>query len=973
MDIERIVVHLMADASQYNRVMASSVTTLHTTVRQMAGMGPVFDASVKVPLLLAAGAVGAVTVAAGAAVYEGVRLAGAYEKAGIAFEVMTGSAERGKQMLEDINQLALTTPFRSTELVEGAKELKAFGVGTEQVLPVLEVLGDVSAGTGTSLGRLTLALGQVMTAGRLTGQELRQFVNAGVPLIEYLSRSMGKPEQAIQHMVRQGKVGANDVIEAFTRMTTEGGIFSDMMVRLNNTVPGQWNTLIENLEFLARDMGTAFFEGVRLKDLLKSANTWLSGGRDAMQGEGHGGWTEYFAQVRRNVEWLITQTRAFWDVFYDGLNLGGAAEGISGLYARIRGAFQSGEVDRFLADVRANLTDFFVVAQDRALIFWRTTVSAFRGLRDVVMDVYRQGTEWLDNNRDAVNSFGEQAAVAIALITTATVVWVTTTRLLIPVYTAVRAAVLAVGGAMAALNAVMYASRGVSLTWDMIGAAIRGALGFVAPTVVLAGFIAATGTLIAQWVDVGRTWKSVVSTGVALFRDLSDTLSTVWSGFSEAMRADNPELAWKIVAKGMELAWKQVLNAMSAEWKRFKSQELGGTWDEVRSGFRLMDNDFTTWVEKTKARLGYIPKNFWLQDSDKVGISKAQAELMKEIQDIEDKRQKKVGEILDEQGNRELVRRLRLEYELEQVRNNGTQGLRDQLKALQEQAKAEADKVREQKASEEVARRQLENQKLALKLAQESYTAMQAAMKEASRNVRLPQGMSPGAVQNYGVSPGMFAAGRFLGIDPRNLPGFLRPAPGTSQFNQLNPFGAAMGGAALPPSTPRAFPEKIFQVDPKVSEMADKINKMFEDGITEAEKLGTHIKRIFQARGLEQLPGGAAMGGAGAFMAGNPQISPEMAAMAAAEEFKSALNYVKDELTPKQPPTLAAGSAQAMDAINKANLQQQADNVQVIDVLKQANQKHDRQIAEAKRVADAMEKAAQQGVVLVPKKLEPRK
>ena len=220
----------------------------------------------------------------------------------------------------------------------------------------------------------------------------------------------------------------------------------------------------------------------------------------------------------------------------------------------------------------------------------------------------------------------------------------------------------------------------------------------------------------------------------------------------------------------------------------------------------------------------------------------------------------------------------------------------------------------------------------------------------------------------------VFAAAKFLGIPAASVPGYFRTGFGVAPYNPANAFGALTGGIGLPtPPNAREYMSKSFLPDPKVAEFADKLNKMFEDGITEAEKLGIHIQRIFQARGIEKQALGAAIGAAGAAFSPAQQISPEVAQMALMDEFKSALNYVKDELAVKQPPTLTAGSAQAMDAINKANLQQRADNLQVIDVLKLANQKHDRQIAESKRVADAMEKAAQQGVVLVPKKFEPRK
>jgi tape measure domain-containing protein len=180
-------------------------------------------------LLLVTGLVGAQTL----------RLAADYEKANIAFGVMTGNAEMGTKLLEDITQLGIQSPFRSTELIPIAKELKAFGIETDQIIPTLKALGNVSAGTDTPLSRIALAFGQVRVAGRLTGDELRQFVNANVPLIEYLAQVMNVPVTSIRNMVEAGRVGFNHVQMAFNAMSAEGGAFAGLMEKLNNTVGGQ--------------------------------------------------------------------------------------------------------------------------------------------------------------------------------------------------------------------------------------------------------------------------------------------------------------------------------------------------------------------------------------------------------------------------------------------------------------------------------------------------------------------------------------------------------------------------------------------------------------------------------------------------------------------------------------------------------------------------------------------------------------
>jgi tape measure domain-containing protein len=192
-----------------------------------------------------------------------------FERAGIAFEVMTRSAATGKELLASVNQLALESPFKSKDLILDAKQLKAFGFEADQITPTLAMLGDVSSATSTDISRIVLAYGQVRVAGRLLGTELRQFSDAGIPLMDELAAVMNKPVEVIRTMVHDGQIGFPEVQAAFQRMTGEGGRFYGLMQRINReTVGGRWENLTENIQVLLRNLGGSFFEGFGVKDVL---------------------------------------------------------------------------------------------------------------------------------------------------------------------------------------------------------------------------------------------------------------------------------------------------------------------------------------------------------------------------------------------------------------------------------------------------------------------------------------------------------------------------------------------------------------------------------------------------------------------------------------------------------------------------------------------------------------------------------
>lgn len=190
-----------------------------------------------------------------------VKAAGRYEQSQIAFETMLGSAEDAQRLLNDLTTFARTTPFELTGLEDMTKRLLAFGIEQENVLKDLEVLGNISAGVGMDkLPNLILAFGQVSAATRLTGMELRQFTEAGVPLLDELAKTMNKPVKEIQKMVSEGQVGFPIVRQALQNLTAEGGRFEDLMGKQAKSLEGLWSNLVDIWGIFLREEGLALLD-----------------------------------------------------------------------------------------------------------------------------------------------------------------------------------------------------------------------------------------------------------------------------------------------------------------------------------------------------------------------------------------------------------------------------------------------------------------------------------------------------------------------------------------------------------------------------------------------------------------------------------------------------------------------------------------------------------------------------------------
>lgn len=177
-----------------------------------------------------------------------LRWASDMEQTQVSFQTLTGSVERGNKLFNQINQFANITPFNNADLMQSAKTMLNFGINVEKVMPSLKMLGDVSGGNAERLKSLTLAFSQVSSQGKLMGQDLLQFINAGFNPLMILSQQTGKSMSQLKDEMSKGQITAEMVAQAFKIATSEGGMFYNMMEKQSNTLGGKWSTFMGKLQ-----------------------------------------------------------------------------------------------------------------------------------------------------------------------------------------------------------------------------------------------------------------------------------------------------------------------------------------------------------------------------------------------------------------------------------------------------------------------------------------------------------------------------------------------------------------------------------------------------------------------------------------------------------------------------------------------------------------------------------------------------
>jgi len=199
-------------------------------------------------------------------------------------QILAGSAEKAGRIIKDLQQLGAVTPFTSTELIDSAKRLQAFGVETEKVVETTRRLADASGATGAELSGLVTAYGQVQAKGRLQGEELLQFQERGIALQQELRKMYEMTGEEFQKALSKGQISAEAVESALVRLTNTGGKYANGAIAQSDTLNGRMSTLQDGITRIAQALGEVLSPALKAIlaqaiGVVNSINNALSAGR----------------------------------------------------------------------------------------------------------------------------------------------------------------------------------------------------------------------------------------------------------------------------------------------------------------------------------------------------------------------------------------------------------------------------------------------------------------------------------------------------------------------------------------------------------------------------------------------------------------------------------------------------------------------------------------------------------------------
>jgi tape measure domain-containing protein len=271
LSVGNLVAYLSVDDSGVDKGLSSAEKKMSGASGRLSSL---WSGATKTLAVVGAGLTGLVAASAGV----GLKTAANMEQANIAFTTMLGSGQKAQTFLKDLNTFAAKTPFDFPGLTTAASSLISAGIDANKVIPIMTSLGNATSGMGTGaegVQRATVALQQMSAAGKISGEDLNQLRDAGIPVFDLLTAATGKTTAQIAEMAQKGQLGRKELDQLMTALENGKGLerFNGLMDQQSQSLSGMISTLKDTA---GMGLAQAFAPAIPfLKEILTDANTLL--------------------------------------------------------------------------------------------------------------------------------------------------------------------------------------------------------------------------------------------------------------------------------------------------------------------------------------------------------------------------------------------------------------------------------------------------------------------------------------------------------------------------------------------------------------------------------------------------------------------------------------------------------------------------------------------------------------------------
>ena len=178
---------------------------------------------------------------------ESAMTTGEFQRVSVSLESLTGSAERAKTFMKELQTYEAKVPATLPEMFDYARMLKGAGYATKDVIPVFNAVGNAAAGLGqgsAGIKRFMLALEGLRT-GAPIGRELRAMAQDiyGSRPIEHIAKGLELSTATVRDKIKKGELTGKQIADALIRGLDADPAFKGAMEKMMDTLPGKLSTL----------------------------------------------------------------------------------------------------------------------------------------------------------------------------------------------------------------------------------------------------------------------------------------------------------------------------------------------------------------------------------------------------------------------------------------------------------------------------------------------------------------------------------------------------------------------------------------------------------------------------------------------------------------------------------------------------------------------------------------------------------
>ena len=250
--------------------------------------------------------VGVVSTAMAGLIGFGVKYNAEIEQLQTSFEVMTGSAEKAKDIIKELQEIGAKTPFEVKDLAKATNLLMSFGFGAEDAIDSMLMLGDIAQGSSEKLDTISKAYGRMVSSQKVTLEDMNMMIDSGFNPLQIIVENTGESMKSLYDRISEGTMSVEEITEAMKQATRAGGKYFQSMEKQSKTLNGQISTLKDNFSMfagvLAKDTTNAISS-----EFLPAINNAIQEMQEAFSEDGFEGMAEAFANGFTNILMMLVE------------------------------------------------------------------------------------------------------------------------------------------------------------------------------------------------------------------------------------------------------------------------------------------------------------------------------------------------------------------------------------------------------------------------------------------------------------------------------------------------------------------------------------------------------------------------------------------------------------------------------------------------------------------------------------------